>query len=136
MRTKLRPYVLLGAEVQRLREALGLTKQTLAVRCAASLAFIHGIEIGRALPSHAALVRLAAALGADPAVLTKLGDQDAAEAHALGLRSHAVVRRVVSRPEPEPEPPAVVEVSAQQVHDRLMAEDPIYAELAALSGIS
>ena len=62
--------------------------------------------------------------------------EDAAEAHALGLRSHAVVRRVVSRPEPEPEPPAVVEVSAQQVHDRLMAEDPIYAELAALSGIS
>jgi transcriptional regulator with XRE-family HTH domain len=60
---------IMAANVRRLRKARGLTQEQLAHDADIDLTYLGGIERGRRNPSLAVLVRIAAALGAEPADL-------------------------------------------------------------------
>lgn len=55
-----------GANIRRLRKAGGLTQEALAHKAGLAMRYVSGIEHGEENPSLAALVKLAAALGAHP----------------------------------------------------------------------
>lgn len=59
----------LGQNVRRLRQARGLTQERLAFDSEIDLTYLGGIERGRRNPSLLVMVRIAAALGVEPAVL-------------------------------------------------------------------
>lgn len=58
-----------GANVRRLRKARGLTQEQLALEAGIDLTYLGGIERGRRNPSLGVLVRVTAALGAEPVAL-------------------------------------------------------------------
>lgn len=63
--------VIIGQNVRRLRQARGLTQEQLAFEAQLDLTYVGGIERGRRNPSLLVMVRLACALGVEPADLVK-----------------------------------------------------------------
>ena len=57
---------IVGANIRRRREELGLSQEKLAFESAIDLTYLGGIERGRRNPSLLVLVRIAAALGVSP----------------------------------------------------------------------
>jgi len=57
---------IVGTNIRRLREELGLSQEKLAFESAIDLTYLGGIERGRRNPSLLVLVRIAAALGVSP----------------------------------------------------------------------
>ena len=60
---------LLGRNIRRHRNALGISQEELAFRAGMKRSYVSGIELGNRKPSIEALERLAIALGVDPRIL-------------------------------------------------------------------
>jgi len=60
-----------GANVRRARQKAGLTQEQVALQADIDLTYVGGIERGRRNPTVLVLVRLADALGIDPADLLR-----------------------------------------------------------------
>ena len=60
---------ILGANIRRLRKAKGLTQEQLAHRAGMAMRYVAGVERGEENPSLRFLVKIAEALGAEPADL-------------------------------------------------------------------
>lgn len=58
-----------GANIRRLRKAKGLSQEALAHEAGMSMRYLAGLERGEENPSLAFLVKLASALGVEPANL-------------------------------------------------------------------
>ena len=59
----------LGANIRRLRKAKGLTQEQLAHEAGMAMRYVAGVERGEENPSLRFLVKIAEALGAEPADL-------------------------------------------------------------------
>jgi transcriptional regulator with XRE-family HTH domain len=59
----------LGANIRRLRKAKGLTQEQLAHEAGTAMRYVAGVERGEENPSLRIIVKLAEALGAEPATL-------------------------------------------------------------------
>lgn len=69
---------IVGANIRRLRKAKGLTQEQLAHEAGMAMRYVAGVERGEENPSLRYLVRLAEALGAEPAtLLVRDGTMDA-----------------------------------------------------------
>lgn len=64
-----------GANIRRLRRARGLSQEALAAEAGMSMRYLAGLERGEENPSLAFLVRLAEALGVEPAKLLSASDE-------------------------------------------------------------
>lgn len=60
---------IVGANVRRLRKAKGLTQEQLAHEAGMAMRYVAGVERGEENPSLRFLVKLAEALGTEPATL-------------------------------------------------------------------
>jgi transcriptional regulator with XRE-family HTH domain len=60
---------IVGANIRRLRKAKGLTQEQLAHEAGMAMRYVAGVERGEENPSLKFLVKIAEALGAEPAVL-------------------------------------------------------------------
>ena len=63
--------VVAGANIRRLRKARGLTQEQLAHEASMAARYLAGVERGEENPSLRFLVKIAEALGAEPADLLK-----------------------------------------------------------------
>jgi transcriptional regulator with XRE-family HTH domain len=63
----------LGANIRRLRKAKGLTQEQLAYEAGMAMRYVAGVERGEENPSLRFLVKIADALGTEPAVLLARG---------------------------------------------------------------
>ena len=61
--------VIVGANIRRLRKAKGLTQEQLAHESGVAMRYVAGVERGEENPSLKFLVKIADALGAEPASL-------------------------------------------------------------------
>ena len=61
--------VIVGANIRRLRKAKGLTQEQLAHESGVAMRYVAGVERGEENPSLKFLVKIAEALGAEPALL-------------------------------------------------------------------
>lgn len=61
--------VIVGANIRRLRKAKGLTQEQLAHESGVAMRYVAGVERGEENPSLKFLVKIAEALGAEPASL-------------------------------------------------------------------
>ena len=68
--------VLIGANVRRLRQELGLTQEALAGECGIDMRYLGGIERGQENPTVVVVGAIAAALGVHPIALWT-GEEDA-----------------------------------------------------------
>jgi transcriptional regulator with XRE-family HTH domain len=59
----------LGANIRRLRKAKGLTQEQLAHEAGMAMRYVAGVERGEENPSLRFLVKIAEALGSEPATL-------------------------------------------------------------------
>lgn len=64
-----------GANIRRLRKARGLSQEALAAEAGMSMRYLAGLERGEENPSLAFLVKLAEALGVEPARLLSAADE-------------------------------------------------------------
>lgn len=62
---------ILGANIRRLRKAKGFTQEQLAQEARMALRYVAGVERGEENPSLRFLVKIAEALGAEPAELLR-----------------------------------------------------------------
>ncbi|MGZ8406693.1 MAG: helix-turn-helix domain-containing protein [Caulobacteraceae bacterium] len=60
---------IVGANIRRLRKAKGLTQEQLADEAGMAMRYVAGVERGQENPSMIYLVKIAEALGAEPAAL-------------------------------------------------------------------
>jgi transcriptional regulator with XRE-family HTH domain len=60
---------IVGANIRRLRKAKGLTQEQLAHESGVAMRYVAGVERGEENPSLKFLVKIAEALGAEPAAL-------------------------------------------------------------------
>lgn len=60
---------IVGANIRRLRKAKGLTQEQLAHEAGMAMRYVAGVERGEENPSLKFLVKIAEALGAEPAIL-------------------------------------------------------------------
>ena len=60
---------ILGANIRRLRKAKGLTQEQLAHEAGMAMRYVAGVERGEENPSLRFLVKIAEALGTEPATL-------------------------------------------------------------------
>ncbi|MCK4602359.1 MAG: helix-turn-helix transcriptional regulator [Phycisphaerae bacterium] len=71
MSTNARELRQFGANVRHVREQLGLSQEVLAQRCELHRTYVGGIERGERNPSLLNILRIAKALGQEPAALLK-----------------------------------------------------------------
>lgn len=60
---------IVGANIRRLRKAKGLTQEQLAHEAGIAMRYVAGVERGEENPSLKFLVKIAEALGTEPAIL-------------------------------------------------------------------